>query len=72
MKRNPYVREGLQKAGFTGGWLEPAAGPDVKAEPLPAESQATSAKNSAQASPPARTSTPAPADKPAKAAGPSR
>ena len=78
MKRNPYVREGLQKAGFTGGWLEPAAGPDVKAEPLPAENQATSAENSAQASTPAQTSTPAPADKPtpadkpAKAAGPSR
>ena len=22
MKRNPYVVEGLCKAGFTGGWLE--------------------------------------------------
>ena len=37
MKRNPYVRAGLERAGFTGGWLAPAAGPVVKAEPLPAE-----------------------------------
>ncbi|NCU36607.1 Tat pathway signal protein, partial [Candidatus Falkowbacteria bacterium] len=22
MKRNKYIREGLQKAGFSGGWLE--------------------------------------------------
>ena len=22
MKKNPYIREGLRKAGFTGGWLE--------------------------------------------------
>jgi hypothetical protein len=22
MKKNPYVRRGLQRAGFTGGWLE--------------------------------------------------
>lgn len=21
MKKNPYIRQGLQKAGFTGGWL---------------------------------------------------
>ena len=25
MKRNPYIREGLLRAGFTGGWLEPPA-----------------------------------------------
>jgi hypothetical protein len=24
MKRNPYVIEGLKKAGFTGGWLDPS------------------------------------------------
>lgn len=23
MRKNPYVRRGLQRAGFTGGWLEP-------------------------------------------------
>ncbi|MEX2116392.1 MAG: glucoamylase family protein, partial [Bacteroidota bacterium] len=22
MKKNPYIREGLRKAGFTGGWLD--------------------------------------------------
>ena len=22
MKKNPYIREGLRKAGFQGGWLE--------------------------------------------------
>ena len=22
MRRNPYVRKGLERAGFTGGWLE--------------------------------------------------
>ncbi|MFC5527656.1 glucoamylase family protein [Rhodanobacter ginsengisoli] len=25
MRRNPYIRKGLQRAGFTGGWLEQAA-----------------------------------------------
>ncbi len=25
MKRNPYIRSGLERAGFTGGWLAPAA-----------------------------------------------
>ncbi|UHQ21616.1 hypothetical protein LVB77_13105 [Lysobacter sp. 5GHs7-4] len=24
MKRNPYIRSGLERAGFKGGWLEPA------------------------------------------------
>lgn len=28
MKRNPYIRRGLERAGFTGGWLDtPAAAP---------------------------------------------
>jgi hypothetical protein len=22
MRRNPYIRRGLERAGFTGGWLE--------------------------------------------------
>ena len=26
MKRNPYLRAGLDKAGFAGGWLDPLAG----------------------------------------------
>jgi hypothetical protein len=25
MKKNPYIRKGLERAGFTGGWLEQAA-----------------------------------------------
>jgi hypothetical protein len=24
MKKNPYIRRGLQRAGFTGGWLDQA------------------------------------------------
>ena len=24
MKRNPYIRKGLERAGFSGGWLEQA------------------------------------------------
>lgn len=27
MKRNPYIRRGLELAGFSGGWLGPASGP---------------------------------------------
>ncbi len=26
MSRNPYIRAGLDKAGFKGGWLDPDAG----------------------------------------------
>jgi hypothetical protein len=25
MSRNPYIKAGLDKAGFKGGWLDPAA-----------------------------------------------
>jgi hypothetical protein len=25
LKRSPYVREGLRKAGFSGGWLDAVA-----------------------------------------------
>ncbi len=28
MKKNPYIRKGLQRAGFSGGWLDEAAGAD--------------------------------------------
>jgi hypothetical protein len=24
MKKNPYIRKGLERAGFTGGWLDTA------------------------------------------------
>lgn len=27
MKKNPYIRKGLERAGFTGGWLESAPSP---------------------------------------------
>ena len=27
MKRNPHVRRGLERAGFSGGWLGPAPAP---------------------------------------------
>lgn len=27
MRRNPYIRQGLQRAGFTGGWLEQPVAP---------------------------------------------
>jgi hypothetical protein len=27
MRKNPYVRKGLQRAGFTGGWLDRTAKP---------------------------------------------
>jgi len=40
MKRNAYIRTGLQRAGFTGGWLEPdkpeAEGGAAAAAPSPA------------------------------------
>ncbi|HET7267991.1 MAG TPA: glucoamylase family protein [Oleiagrimonas sp.] len=33
MRRNPYIRRGLERAGFTGGWLE--ADPDDEASATP-------------------------------------
>jgi hypothetical protein len=27
MRRNPHIRRGLQRAGFTGGWLDAAVAP---------------------------------------------
>ncbi|WP_331487837.1 glucoamylase family protein [Luteimonas endophytica] len=32
MRNNPYIREGLRRAGFTGGWLEQAEQADQAAE----------------------------------------
>lgn len=46
MKRNPYIRAGLEKAGFKGGWLAPQ-GETVSTEPLPqtqAEKDAATAR----------------------------
>jgi hypothetical protein len=33
MKRNPHIRRGLERAGFTGGWLAPEEGPRTSGEP---------------------------------------
>lgn len=33
MKKNPYIRAGLERAGFTGGWLAPPDGPQTSGEP---------------------------------------
>lgn len=35
MKKNPYIRRGLERAGFTGGWLAPPDGPKTSGEPDP-------------------------------------
>ncbi|MFC3549661.1 glucoamylase family protein [Lysobacter cavernae] len=43
MKRNPYIRAGLEKAGFTGGWLEP------KGEAKPQQPQTQAEKDAATA-----------------------
>lgn len=48
MKRNKYIRDGLAKAGFTGGWLEPTKEGEVPStQPKPqtkAEKDAASAR----------------------------
>ena len=48
MKRNPYIRAGLEKAGFKGGWLAPQQeGEAVSTEVLPqtkAEKDAATAR----------------------------
>ncbi|QSX75638.1 hypothetical protein HIV01_003665 [Lysobacter arenosi] len=82
MKRNPYIRAGLEKAGFKGGWLQPQ-GDTVSTQPLPqtksekdaanaralgeAESRAAQA-NDAQPAPKANAETP----KPSKPSAPSK
>jgi hypothetical protein len=35
MKKNPYIRKGLERAGFTGGWLAPPGEPKTSGEPDP-------------------------------------
>jgi hypothetical protein len=34
MRRNPYVRRGLERAGFTGGWLGTAGPPNAPITPI--------------------------------------
>ncbi|MHC9085430.1 glucoamylase family protein [Luteimonas sp. RIT-PG2_3] len=35
MKKNPYIRKGLERAGFTGGWLAPEGEPKTSGAPDP-------------------------------------
>ena len=35
MRENPYIRRGLERAGFTGGWLAPPGEPKTSGEPDP-------------------------------------
>lgn len=34
MRKNPHIRRGLQRAGFTGGWLTPVEAPPAGAPPV--------------------------------------
>jgi hypothetical protein len=66
MKRNPYIRAGLERAGFTGGWLaEPAESktsgapdPDAAAAQATGAAQSKAATEAPPASPPPRDSEP--------------
>jgi len=40
MRRNPYIRRGLERAGFTGGWLRKPANEHARAALLPATTHA--------------------------------
>jgi hypothetical protein len=40
MRRNPYIRRGLERAGFTGGWLWKPANEHAQAALLPATTHA--------------------------------
>lgn len=48
MKKNPYIRRGLERAGFTGGWLAAAGEPE---EQKPADADAVKARASGVAEP---------------------
>ena len=37
MRRNPYIRRGLERAGFTGGWLDEKPAITISDRPLPTE-----------------------------------
>ena len=41
MRQNPYIRKGLERAGFTGGWLAPPDGPQTSGEPDPEAADAS-------------------------------
>jgi len=42
MKKNPYIRAGLERAGFTGGWL---AGEDEPQDSGPPDAEAAMARS---------------------------
>ena len=46
MKTNPYIRKGLERAGFTGGWLAPPGEPKTSGPPDP---EAAAAEDMARA-----------------------
>ena len=50
MKKNPYIRKGLERAGFTGGWLQKGAGHAVS----PARAPARQGMAAERAAPPRR------------------
>lgn len=68
MKKNPYIRKGLERAGFEGGWMTPAGAPiqiPANADPKAAAARAlgTAESRAAQAAEqqpeaPARNQTP--------------
>ena len=59
MKRNPHVRLGLERAGFTGGWLDEARKQD-EADVQPAPAQAPTEPAPAQRTEPETHAAPAP------------
>jgi hypothetical protein len=71
MKKNKYIRQGLERAGFTGGWLEQgadAAKADAAAAPADKARDKTAAVAAPQPQKPAAAKgpSPAPAGKPAE------
>ena len=56
MKRNPYIRKGLELAGFQGGWLTPPA------QPAPADPKTATAREAGVAESRAASAEPPPAE----------
>ena len=59
MKRNPYIRKGLERAGFTGGWLarpgqSKTSGPPDPDAAAAEETAAAQSRGGQEAAPPAR------------------
>lgn len=48
MKKNPHIRTGLERAGFTGGWLTPEGEPVPEQAPADAKASAARALGSAE------------------------